>query len=343
MSEIKKPWVSFCMSTFKRPVFLKDTLQTILRQTFTDFEIVVSDNDPEGSAEAVVKEIADNRIHYFNNIENLGMIKSFNKSIERATAENIVMITDDDPVYPAMLQTLYDLSLAHPGYGVYHGACDVIYETEEMAASCRGKLGVNSCLADFPEGEIRKYSASEFPKIFFNNEVNNYMLWSVCVVKKDILLKIGGIPDYGTPFMGDLAFTALSCSQEGMVFINTSLGAQVVHGKNFGYVQTDNYAGYYRTADGFHNWVSSRLSQRDDWPVIKPLMEKFIGRWMVGYGLSIRKHLEANKGSFKELNQMIRKIFRINYIAKWKWKYYIGAYFPRTFEYLLKIKKYLVK
>ena len=62
MNQIKKPWVSFCMSTFKRPVFLKDTIQTILQQSFTDFEIIVSDNDPEQSAEAVVKEINEPRI-----------------------------------------------------------------------------------------------------------------------------------------------------------------------------------------------------------------------------------------------------------------------------------------
>ena len=118
---------------------------------------------------------------------------------------------------------------------------------------------------------------------------------------------------------------------------------RVVHGKNFGYVQNDNYAGYYRTADGFHDWVSARLSQRNDWLVIKPQMEKFIGRWMVGYGLSLRKHLKENNESLTELNGMIKKIFQIPYIKAWKWKYYTGAYFPKLFELLIKIKKYIFK
>jgi len=46
---LQKPWVSFCMSTYKRPEFLRKQIEGILQQTFTDFEIVISDNDPEGS------------------------------------------------------------------------------------------------------------------------------------------------------------------------------------------------------------------------------------------------------------------------------------------------------
>lgn len=335
----KKPWVSFCMSTYKRQELLKVTLETISRQTFSDFEVIISDNDPLKSAKTIVLGMNDKRFKYFCNGENYGMIKSFNKSIERAVAEYIVMITDDDPVYPMMLQTLNELSIKFPGYGVYHGACDVIYTTLEMAESCRGLLGVNSCLADFPVGHTRKYTGAEFPISFFSNEVSNYMLWSVCVVKKKILVEIGGIPDYGTPFMGDLAFTLLTCSHEGMVFINTSLGAQVVHGKNYGYMQNDNYAGYYLTANGFHEWVSLRLSSRNDWSKIKTQMEIFISRWMIGYGLSLRKHLLRNNESIRELNVVLKKIFRISYISKWRWKYYISAYFPWLFEYLMKIKK----
>ncbi len=338
---MKKSWVSFCMSTYKRPVFLRQTLESIRNQSFSDFEVIVSDNDPDNSAEPVVRSVGDPRIKYFSNGGNLGMIGSFNKSIERASSDHVVMITDDDPIYPQMLQTLFDLANKFPGYGVYHGACDVIYETEEMAEACRGKIGINSCLADLPVGYIRKYTAEQFPLAFFTKEVSNYLLWSTCVVKKKILIEIGGIPDYGTPFMGDLAFTVLTCSQEGGVFTKSSLGAQVVHGKNFGYIQDDNYAGYYRTANGFHDWISARLSNREDWPLIRPQMEKFIGRWMVGYGLSLRKHLKKNNQSVNGLNVVLNRIFEISYLRKWKWKFYIGAYFPRLFEALIKIKGYL--
>jgi Glycosyl transferase family 2 len=42
-------WVSFCMTTRRRPDFLIKTLRSIQRQTISDFEVIVSDNDTAGS------------------------------------------------------------------------------------------------------------------------------------------------------------------------------------------------------------------------------------------------------------------------------------------------------
>lgn len=334
------PWVSFCMSTYKRPQFLDKQIKIIQNQTFSNFEVIISDNDPDGNARGIVEKYNDPRFKYFNNGVNLGMIRSFNKSIERAEGKYIVMITDDDPVYPEMLQTLYDLYQEFPGYGVYHGGCDVIYHTPEMAEICRAKVGTNSCLSnEHPLMHKQVYSKEKFPLNFFLNQVNNYMLWSVGIVKKEILLDIGGIPDFGTPFMGDLAYTVLTCSHSGVVVINTSLGAQTIHGANYGYIQGEDYIGFYTTAGGFNNWITNRLSSRSDWNIIKPEMEKFIGRWMVSYAVSLRKLLIRKNQSIKGLNDALKKVFKIPYVSRWRWKYYISAYFPQLFEYLLVLKK----
>jgi glycosyltransferase involved in cell wall biosynthesis len=106
----KKPWVSFCMSTYKRPEFLQKQIKSLLQQTFTDFEIIISDNDFEADIKEFKNVFNDKRIQYHVNPTNLGMVKSFNKSLSLAKGEYVVMITDDDPVYPDMLQSLYELS-----------------------------------------------------------------------------------------------------------------------------------------------------------------------------------------------------------------------------------------
>ena len=113
------PKFSFCMTTFKRPELLQSTLRSILAQTVGDFEVIISDNDPEGSAQVAVESLQDERLKYFHNSLNLGMIKSFNKSIEKATGSFVVMITDDDPVYPDMLKTLDDLQKRNTPAMVY--------------------------------------------------------------------------------------------------------------------------------------------------------------------------------------------------------------------------------
>src|SRR5207342_1329115 len=112
-----KPWVTFCMTTYKRPDFLRKQIRGILNQTFQDFSIIISDNDIGASAKRIVEDYNDPRIQYFVNENNLGMVKSFNRSLAKAESEYVVMITDDDPVYPDMLQRLHDLSVEYPGYG----------------------------------------------------------------------------------------------------------------------------------------------------------------------------------------------------------------------------------
>src|SRR2546422_6918663 len=82
--------------------------------------------------------------------------KSFNKSLERSSGEFIVMITDDDPVYPEMLQTLYDLSVNYPGYGLrseehtselqsrLHLVCRLLLEKKK---SMTGVVGMNAIVS----------------------------------------------------------------------------------------------------------------------------------------------------------------------------------------------------
>jgi glycosyltransferase involved in cell wall biosynthesis len=105
---LERPKVSFCFTTFKRFDYLQKTLESVKNQTFSDFEVIVSDNDPEQSGKEVVEGF-DQRFKYFPNETNLGMKKSFNKSLDRSSGEFIVMIADDDPVYPDMLETLLNL------------------------------------------------------------------------------------------------------------------------------------------------------------------------------------------------------------------------------------------
>src|ERR1017187_5289052 len=98
-----KPWVSFCISTYKRPEFLKRQLIALSQQTLPNFQVVICDNDPEASGERIVKDFDDTRFGYYHNIENLGMILSFNKCIKIAATPYIIMLTDDDYVDSNML------------------------------------------------------------------------------------------------------------------------------------------------------------------------------------------------------------------------------------------------
>ena len=146
-SSSELPWVTFCMTTYKRPGFLKKQIAIILNQTFSNFNVIISDNDPEASARGIVESFDDPRIAYSANGTNLGMIKSFNSSLARARSKYVVMISDDDPVYPDMLETLYELKIRYPGYGMYMAGCDWFCEDKEVAKLYKLHVGTNSCIS----------------------------------------------------------------------------------------------------------------------------------------------------------------------------------------------------
>ena len=116
------PWVSYCIATYRRQSFLQGTLAEILQQTGADLEVIVSDNDPEGSSRIVIESFADPRIHYVCAGTNVGMVRNFNRALALARGEYVAMVCDDDPVYPDMLKTLHALAMSYPGYGAYYGA-----------------------------------------------------------------------------------------------------------------------------------------------------------------------------------------------------------------------------
>jgi glycosyltransferase involved in cell wall biosynthesis len=312
------------MTTRRRPEFLVKTLRSLQRQTVSDFEGIVSDNDPAGSARAVVEGMNDDRFHYFHNGEDLGMNASFNRSLSRARGEFVVMITDDDPIYPEMLEALQDLARKHPGLGAYFGGCDVLQMNPKIAKFTLHRVGTNSCLAPLPLGTVRVYSAETYPHAFFGGELEMYTLWSVGMVRREIAQEIGGLPSYGSPYLGDFAYIVSTCSHSGCAVINQSFGCQTIHESNFGRKE----CGEMRTAAvGFSDCVARRFSNRPDWPRLKPKAEKFVGQWVVLHSLFLKQYFHEFKIQDHNLKTILPELFTLPYVRRFRHYYYLGGLF----------------
>lgn len=334
---MKAPLVSFCFTTYKRPEYLKKTLRSILVQTFQDFEIIISDNDSEGASRAVVAELGDDRIKYFINAENLGMIKSFNKSIERSSGEYIVMIADDDPVYPDMLQVLNDLKNKYPGYGMYMGGCDWFCEDKQVAVMNNMRVGTNSCLStDHNLNEILVFTPADFIIALFNFKIFGHFLWSTCMVKRDLLVRMGGVPDYGTPFLGDFAYMSIASADNGCVVINRSLGCQTMHTQNFGRNQDEQLPVLARELPKF---LDERLSGIQGWPEVKKVITDFMGLWMTGHMAFLYKYKRQNNLPYETLLAAEKEVFDLPYMKKYRFKYYMKKKFPVLHNMMVSIKK----
>lgn len=93
------PLVSVGIPTYNRPEGLRRTLECITKQTYTNLEIIVSDNcSPSPEVEAIVCEYMrnDNRIRYFRHERNKGAGFNFQFVLEKATGEYFMWAADDD-------------------------------------------------------------------------------------------------------------------------------------------------------------------------------------------------------------------------------------------------------
>ena len=335
---VTSPLVSFCFTTFKRHTHLMATLESIRKQSFIDYEVIVSDNDPEGSGRSVVEGFNDLRFKYFPNPENLGMKKSFNKSLERSSGNYIVMIADDDPVYPDMLETLINLKNKYPGYGMYLGGCDLFCTHHQVAELYGLKVGTNTCLSnkhDLNYTEV--FQPGDFVKKLFTFGIFPHYLWSTGIVKREILIERGGVPDYGTPFLGDYAYLSIMGSHSGCVIVNRSLGCQTVHDQNFGRNQNEQLL---TVVTNFPKYLSDKLSYLPEWPVIEKMALRFVALWVTGHMAFLHHYQDLHKDENKASLVLAEKeIFKINFMKEYRFKYFLKKNFPIIHDTAVKFKK----
>lgn len=336
---MQQPLVSFCFTTFKRQDYLRKTLQSVLCQSYQRFEVIISDNDPEGSGRTVVESFNDPRLSYAVNEVNLGMKKSFNRSLQRSSGDFIIMIADDDPVYPDMLETLVDLYDKYPGYGMYLGGCNWFCTNPEIARLYKLKVGANSCLSNQPIDTISAYSAKDFLSNFFNFGIFPSYLWSTGMVRREILIEKGGVPDYDTAFLGDYAYLSIMASHSGCVVINRALGHQTIHEQNFGRAQNDQIG---KAAENFVKYVSSKINQVESWPHIEKHMHRFVALWVLTHLAFLKRYYSIFPSpDSANLGQIERQIFKMPLMKSLYIKYWLKTRLPHLHDALVAQKQKL--
>src|SRR5918993_3330345 len=91
------PKVSVLVPTYNYARYLGEAIESVLNQTFTDFELIIIDDQSKDETDQVVgKYLYDSRVTYHKNPVNLGLVGNFNRALELATGEYIKFLLADD-------------------------------------------------------------------------------------------------------------------------------------------------------------------------------------------------------------------------------------------------------
>lgn len=197
------PQVTVLMPTYNGAKHLAATIDSVLAQTFADFEfLIINDASPDsGATRSIVNRFDDSRIRYIELDKNLGIAAASNRGLALARGKYIARQDHDDLSHPNRLQRQIDHMEKHPEVGV----CGTwaIYFNEGgrskrksypvSSAEIKAQL-FNRCTILHPSAVIRKSLLDEH-QIQYNTDYatgNDLRLWLDCMP----ITEFHNIPEY---------------------------------------------------------------------------------------------------------------------------------------------------
>ena len=114
MTQFPSPKVSVVITTYNRASLLPRAVNSILNQTYADYEIIIVDDCSTDNTQQVVADLSDPRIHHFMHDQNRGVSAARNTGIANARGEYIAFLDDDDEYVPTRLEHQVALLDAFP-------------------------------------------------------------------------------------------------------------------------------------------------------------------------------------------------------------------------------------
>lgn len=167
--------VSVLMSVYNGSQYLRESVDSILAQTFSDFEFIIIDDASNDNSWEILSDYAkfDARIKLFRNEENLGLTKSLNKGLQLATGKYIARQDADDISLPKRLEKQVAI---------------LDQRLEAVLASCN--LEVINAHGELLRQELRSCDSKWVPwYLLFYNHLGGH---SQVVFRREAVMNLGG-------------------------------------------------------------------------------------------------------------------------------------------------------
>ena len=221
---------SFVLPAYKSE-YLQVAIDSILQQTYIDFELIIVDDASPYHLESIVNQYNDNRIVFHRNENNIGgknLVSNWNKCIKYAKGEYVILASDDDIYSPFFLQQVDERIKDYP---------DV-----DIIRSRVNRIDSDGIITDIEQSYKPFMPFSEFVFYWSKGIINciaNYAF------KRTALLDAGGFVDMPCAWYSD-----------DITIVNMSFN---------GIATTDDALFYFRTSDKSISWTFNKETIRKKW------------------------------------------------------------------------------
>ena len=112
------PKVTVLMPVYNAVEFIREAVDSILKQSFSDFKFLIIDDGSTDGSQSIIRSYDDSRIRLVQNEKNIGVAATLNRGLDLALGEYVARMDADDICTPERLQKQVNFLTKHPDVGV---------------------------------------------------------------------------------------------------------------------------------------------------------------------------------------------------------------------------------
>ena len=299
------PFFSVVIPLYNKEKYIAQTLETVLKQSFADFEVIIINDGSTDKSDEIVKSFSDSRIYYFIT-DNQGAAAARNLGIEHSQSPYIAFLDADDLWFENHLEELKNLIVKFPDAGIYGNRYQLIFENgNTYQPSFYG-------ISDDYQGVVEDYFSASF-KYAVASSIS-------VAVPKSIFAKVGNFKKY------------ISSGQDTDMWIRIALKSQIIIGNKL----TSSYLHYIEGSLSKTAILEKKIKRFDEYQEQEKSnasLKKYLDLYRMEYAIQY-KMADASE----ESRLLYKQISKANLSIKSKTLYIL----PKgILLLLLKIKHYL--
>lgn len=177
--------ISIITASYNYENYIKETVQSVLSQTYNDWEMIIVDDCSTDNSIDVIKSYNDNRIKLFVNENNLGLKETLKRGIKEASSDWIVFLESDDVLAPDYLAKKVEIAQKYNDINLIFNDCEFFGDEERVKAFEHALKKTRSLLQNQSYPKKMLYDFYQSNKIF---------TFSSVMAKRSHLLKINFNP-----------------------------------------------------------------------------------------------------------------------------------------------------
>ncbi|HEX8562855.1 MAG TPA: glycosyltransferase family 2 protein [Flavobacterium sp.] len=268
---------SVVIPLYNKQAFVAQTLESVLTQTFQDFEILVVDDCSTDGGKDVVRQFTDTRIKLISHETNKGLSAARNTGIKSSQADYIAFIDADDRWKPQFLQKIDEMTRLFPDAGIFATAYEEVHPGNISVAIHKN--------VDINNGEMAIIND------FFLAASKQPILWyGSAVVKKEVFGKVGDFDETIT-WYEDVDFNIRANLHYNLAYYNSSCALYTIASQN------------QITRTNIDSRVVCNLSEYEKYTASRPSLKLFLD--INRYALAMEYKLAGNTSAFEEHSSAI--------------------------------------